>query len=323
MNTQTTGFRRFGTLLAAAGLLAVVIAIVTHDDDFRDISDAWDALEWQYLIFLIPLAILNHAIRYYRWEVLLKWVSSTVFKRITAIFLFSAGSLFIFTPGRIGEIAKSIYARDFFGIPVATSLPILIAERITDVVVMAVLASFGFLMLGEAPDFIVAGIMLAGILFMVILRAPILEHISRRGLPGFLTRRGFDQMLNQASISQTSLFTRRALIPNFALGSCAWMVEVTIFFLSLCATGIDVDSQLFVLALAIFPLASLGGSLSFLPGGLGITEGLIVALSVPLSDISEGTVLLAAILTRVAIMGTVIVIGLVSLPFLHGRSSPK
>jgi len=321
MNTKATGFRRFGTLLAAAGLLAVVIAIVTHDDEFHDIADAWDALEWQYLILLIPLAILNHAIRYFRWEVLLKWVSSIVFRRTTAIFVFSAGSLLIFTPGRIGEIAKIIYARDLFGIPVATSLPILIAERITDVVVMALLASIGFLMLGEAPDFIVAGIMLTGILLIAILRAPILGYISRKGLPGFLTRRGFDQMLNQASVSQTSLFTRRALTPNFALGSCAWMVEVTIFFLSLCATGIDVDSQLFVLALAIFPLASLGGSLSFLPGGLGITEGLIVALSVPLSDISEGTVLLAAILTRIAIMGTVIVIGLVSLPLLHGRSS--
>ena len=121
------------------------------------------------------------------------------------------------------EVAKSIYVRDFFYIPLATSLPILITERITDMIVMAVLASIGFLLLGETPDLIVAGIIFLGIILVFVLRTPILDYVSRRGLPGFLVRRGFDQMLNQASLSQTALFTRRGLIPNIVLGSIAWM----------------------------------------------------------------------------------------------------
>jgi len=53
------------------------------------------------------------------------------------------------------------------------------------------------------------------------------------------------------------------------LGTGAWVAEVLIYFLCLSAIGASMDSHLFVLALAVFPLASLGGSLSFLLEGLG------------------------------------------------------
>ena len=62
------------------------------------------------------------------------------------------------------------------------------------------------------------------------------------------------------------------------------------------------DTGLFVLALAVFPLASLGGSISFLPGGLGATEGGIVALVILLSGISHEAAVLSALLCRAAIV---------------------
>ena len=88
------------------------------------------------------------------------------------------------------------------------------------------------------------------------------------------------QQVSLASESQRALFSSKALSVNLTLGTFAWMVEVTIYFVSLYAVGVTVDFPLFFLALAVFPLASLGGSLSFLPGGLGITEGGIVALGI-------------------------------------------
>ncbi|KPJ53888.1 MAG: hypothetical protein AMJ37_01080 [Dehalococcoidia bacterium DG_18] len=101
------------------------------------------------------------------------------------------------------------------------------------------------------------------------------------------------------------------------------MAEVLIYFLSLSAVGITADSHLFVLALAVFPLASLGGSISFLPGGLGATEGGLVALGILLGGFSVETVVLAALLSRVAILGVVVFTGVVSLMLLRRVPRPQ
>jgi uncharacterized membrane protein YbhN (UPF0104 family) len=90
------------------------------------------------------------------------------------------------------------------------------------------------------------------------------------------------------------------------------VVEVSIFFFTLNAVGIPGSLQLFTIALAVFPLASLGGSLSFLPGGLGVTEGGIVALGILLGNLPKEGVVLSALLSRLIIMGVVILVGIIS-----------
>lgn len=313
MKKENKGFRRFGALIAATGLLVSIVAIVLLVGDIEEFQNSWNDIQWQYLIWLAPLAILNHAVRYWRWEILIKHASQITFKRSQALILFSTGSLLIFTPGRIGEIAKSIYTRDFFGIPIAKSLPVLIAERLADMLVMALLASLGLLLIGTMPDWQIAGIVVLAILIIATLRTSVFTRAATWILPRFLENRGFGEFLKQAHNSMNSLLTHRMLFSNFAIGTGAWILEVFIFFLSLYAVGIDTDSNLFVLALAVFPLASLAGSLSFLPGGIGATEGGLVAFGIILGGVSEESVLLASLLARAAILGIVVLAGVISL----------
>jgi len=72
-------------------------------------------------------------------------------------------------------------------------------------------------------------------------------------------------------------------------------------------------------ALAVFPLASLGGSMSFLPGGLGVTEGGITALSILLGGLPQVAVVLSALLSRLAILGVVVLAGVASVLFLRRK----
>ena len=95
------------------------------------------------------------------------------------------------------------------------------------------------------------------------------------------------------------------------------MVEVLVYFLSLSAVGVSVEPHLFVVALAVFPLASLGGSLSFLPGGLGVTEGGLVGLGVLFGEFSVEEAILAALISRAAILGMMVLVGLLSLGLLR------
>ena len=129
-----------------------------------------------------------------------------------------------------------------------------------------------------------------------------------------------DQILELTSSSQRSLFTPRSIGINLSLGTCAWITETLIYFLSLSALGVDIDSNLFILALAVFPLASLGGSLSFLPGGLGATEGALVALGILFGGLSEETAITAGLISRAAILGVVVLGGIISIPLLNRMS---
>jgi len=79
---------------------------------------------------------------------------------------------------------------------------------------------------------------------------------------------------------------------------------------------------MFLVALAVFPLASLAGSLSLVPGGLGMTEVGLVGLGVLLGGLPTEVAVLAALLSRAAILGTVVAAGLISMGLLRLESRP-
>jgi len=314
-----SGFGRIGALLAAIGIIIAILAIASIFWDTDELTGLLGRLNWLSLIILLLLAVVDHGLRYWRWELLLRRISPVNFKRSMAILLFSAGSLLIFTPARIGEAAKSVYTRDFFGIPVASSLPIIIVERLADMMVMALLASLGLFLIGKPFNLLLSGIILGGILAVIIFRKPLLSWGARFTKNQLGKDSGLAQALNLAGESQNRLLSRDSLTINLALGTSAWMVEVIIFFLSLFAVGISLGFNLFAVALAVFPLASLGGSLSFLPGGLGVTEGGITALGILLGGLPEEAVVLSAFLSRLAILGVVVLAGIISVIILRGK----
>jgi len=314
---NATGFRRIGTLVAGLGILVSILIVTAVVGDFNELADIWVALRWQSLICLVLLGVTDHGLRYWRWHILLRRVSSRTLKRSTTLLVFLAGSLLVFTPARVGEVAKSVYARDFFAIPMMTSLPILIAERLADMMVIALLASTGLLLLGEPLNLVLGGVILCAAFLVIVLRKPLLKWVIQHKRNWLWPGSSLEQALTLASNSQNSLFAPRALGTILLLGASAWLVEVAIYAVSLSAVGLSIDTQLLIRALAVFPLASLGGSISLLPGGLGVTEGGLVALSILLGSISQETAVIAALLARTAILGIIVLGGLISLPLLH------
>lgn len=313
------GLGRFGTLLMGIGICISIVLITTMAGDLQAMRDAWIGIHWPSLGLIGILALVNHGLRYWRWEILLKQIaSSTPIKRSTAMLAFGAGSLLVFTPGRVGEVAKSIYAQRFFGIPVSMSVSILIAERLADVVVMAILAGLGLLLLDGDLSFLPLALVILTVTILIFglwklwLKWEILSKISHRWAG---TR--WNQAVDLANSSQRSVLIPRVIGMNLALGTGAWLIETAIYFLSLSALGISMDSNMFILALAVFPLASLGGSLSFLPGGLGATEGGLVALGILLGGLAEETALLASLISRASILGVVVLVGFACVPLLN------
>jgi uncharacterized protein (TIRG00374 family) len=311
------------TVLAVIGALASVIAIIAIVGDIRETGHLLARARRVHLVWVFLLALADHIVRYWRWEVLLKCATKRPVKRTENLLIFLAGSLLIFTPARAGEVAKSLYAQKLFRIPVAASIPVLIAERVGDIAVMATLSGIGFLLMGRTPDLWLAGIILGGSLTFFVIAPILLQRAYDRRNVRRIAESRFGQALAHANESRRTLLSLPVLGSNAGLGATAWVIEVLAYYLSLIAVGAASDVPLFILALAVFPLASIGGALSFLPGGLGATEGGLVGLAVLIGGVSAEAALLAALITRAAILGVVVLAGFVALPFLHHIPTPN
>lgn len=317
----------FRLLIGLAGLsvAAALIAVALLYADLRGVAHLIAGADRPLLAVIVGLAVLDHGIRFARWHLLMQQVANVRLSIGRSLVAYLAGGTMIFTPARIGEVSKSTYARRLMNVPVASTIPILVAERIADVCVMAGLASIGLLLVGQLSDNwppLVAGPVLAlGVVagVMILRRSPSGWRKWARWLPvknvGTLntSARPLEQNTSAVGDSIRALLTRWPLATNVSLGLVAWLIEVAIYALVIRSIGEAVEPPLFVVALAVFPLASLIGALSLVPGGLGATEGSLAALGAGLAGMAIEASLAIGLIARAAILLVVIVTGLLAL----------
>ena len=300
----TTGFAIIGAAIA------LIIVLGDVDGARSELSD----VRWSPLIGMIAIAIVSYCMRFARWHRLLGIAAGMTGGYWRSFVAFASGGMLIFTPGRVGEAAKSVYARELSGIPISASLPVILAERINDVAVMALLAVIGLLAFGATGELAALVIGLAALLaaaagLYVLFRLTV-KSVAGRGPFGVY------EFIRTSRSSMVSMLGRRALSENFIFGMLAWALEVVVFYLAMVAVGESWSGDSFLIALAIYPLASLAGALSMLPAGIGVTEGGLAGLAVAVGGMDGDVALAAALLARVAILGAVVAVGLMTLPVL-------
>ena len=302
-------------LIRLTTIIGVIVAVVTLIIVLGDINGAGKELSdirWLPLIVMVAIALVSYCVRFARWHRLLSIAAGSAGGYARSFVAFAAGGLLIFTPGRIGEAAKSIYALKLSGTPISASMPVILAERINDVVVMVILAVVGLLIFGATGEVAALAIGI-GALFAIAGGLYVLFRLVVKSTagPGPF---GLYAFVRTSRSSVFSMLGRRALTENFIFGMIAWSLEVAVFYLAMVAVGEPWGVEIFLIALAIYPLASLAGALSMLPAGIGVTEGGLAGLAVALGGLDGDVALAATVLARASILGTVVIIGLVMLP---------
>jgi len=93
------------------------------------------------------------------------------------------------------------------------------------------------------------------------------------------------------------------------IGLVAWAAEgVSLYVI---AHGLDIELAFFT-AIGIYAVSMLVGALSFIPGGLGSTEAVMVLL-LKLSGVDATTALAITLIARVATLWFAVLLGLISL----------
>lgn len=271
---------------------------------------------WAFFAGACGLAFGNYLLRFLKWEFYLAKLDVRGVGKIDSLLTFFSGFVLTVTPGKVGEMFKSLVLEDTHGVPAAKTAPIVVAERVTDVIgitTLIVLGSLGFH----------GGLWLAGIggalvvlllLFVGSRRLSLWSIALVERLPGRLGKMG--PKLRTAYESLAILVRPLNLIWPTLLSIAAWFLECMSLAIVLRGFGTPVP---FELCTFFYATSTLAGAIIPVPGGLGVTETSLKGQMQELGHVSPETSTGAMILVRFATLWFAVLVGFVALTILKRR----
>ena len=122
--------------------LGVFIALTFYADAPR-LAAALAAFQWQWLPLALAVTLANYVLSFARWHYYLRVIGVTNVPPRDSFLIFLSGFSLTMTPGKLGEVLKSFLLKARYGTPVSYSASIVVAERLTDVLGMVLLAAIG------------------------------------------------------------------------------------------------------------------------------------------------------------------------------------
>ncbi|MBC8131625.1 MAG: flippase-like domain-containing protein, partial [Deltaproteobacteria bacterium] len=196
---------------------------------------------------------------------------------------------------------------------------IVVAERITDLIGLLLLALVGVFTFDVDRRFLGGGAVAVGLAVLMIGS----ETVSTRLLAAFervgpLAR--FVPKLREFHAAAAALMRPAPLVVAAALSVASWFLECLAFWVVVHGfPGVDLGLQP---ATFIYAAMTIAGALSFLPGGLGITEaGMLALLTTFGTGIPRGTAAAATFVTRGCTLWFAVAIGVGALMIYSKRAA--
>jgi len=247
------------------------------------------------LLAMLALGLLSFLVRGVRWGRLMRTVGHPVRVR-DALYLQLSGQAMALTPGRVGEVVKPWLARNVAGMPMTRGLSLVFAERVADLIAVCILSLGGLSAVDGSRWALVSG-MAAVVLGTAVASSRWFHSLALR-----MVKRQSWMQEHHASAETISDTIRlamgwRTLVWSVPASLLAWGLEGLGFALCLSALGFTSFAPL--TAVSVYAISTLVGALTFLPGGIGLTEasmaGILIAAGMQPGDASAATVI-----TRVA-----------------------
>lgn len=284
----------------AAGIVLYVAGVLWFD--VEPLRQTLVGYPWWVLAVALALSMTNYLLRFAKWELSLGWLrvreQAPGLTRGRSLLVYLAGLSMSVTPGKVGEVLRSMLLRASDGVPFTRTAPVVVADRLTDLVALVLLAAVG---VAERPEYLpVLGVTvvlvgagavvlgsprLLGGVFDLMARVPRLAGVVAKGRP-----------LVDSSVTLMRLWPLAWLTVLSVLG---WGLECVGFWLIVGGfPGVDASLRTCTL---LWSAGTLVGALSFLPGGLGATEGsLVVATTRIVAGATQAIALAASLLGRLA-----------------------
>ena len=303
MNTK----RLFAVVLAVA-LLYGAIALL---GDVRALRATLSTFSWWTFAASLALSLGNYGLRFFKWDFYLRRLGIRDVPWAESFCIYVAGFSMSVTPAKAGEVFKSALLASARGYPIARTAPIVIADRLTDLIsLIAMVAIGGVLFPGGWIVALAASSLVVALMLFVLVRP--LGDWAITQTERFAVGRRLSPKVREAYDALRLLASPKALLLPTAISVLAWALEALGLWLILIGLGTPAS-----LALASFAYATatLAGAVAMLPGGVGGAEITMISLLVALSHggIAAPAAKAGTLLCRLATLWFAVLLGALAL----------
>jgi glycosyltransferase 2 family protein len=313
-------------------LIGVVLGVLLYVGavlyvDLGRVRDALAGYAWSAVLLALLLSSVNYLLRFLKWELCLGWLrvrgdgpeDAPTLTRGRSLLIYLAGLSMSVTPGKVGEVLRSYLLHLTDGVPFTRTAPIVVADRLTDLVALVMLSLIG---VSQFPEYlavvlvtlalVVAGVIVLGTprlcraLIRLLARLPGLARIGARA----------EALVD----SSAALLRLRPLLALSLISVVGWGLECVGYWL--IVRGLVGAEASLALCTFLWSTTTLIGALSFLPGGLGATEGSLAVLVARLAGgVSQAAALATTLLIRACTLWYGELVGGLALAVLVRRSA--
>jgi len=282
----------------------------------RSLGLALASFHWVALALAVLLSSFNYCLRFLKWEYYLRLLGVPKFRTSDSFLVFLSGFVLTITPGKVGEVFKSAVLQKTHGVDLALTAPIVIGERLTDVIAIVLLVIIGSI--GFAGGLLWAGL---GALAVTILLVLILWDAPANFAIARIERSGgkLAALLPKLQTARASLVTVASLrtlpIPT-ALSLLGWAAEGLGLWGLLRGFGQETPASV---ALFFYATSTLAGALVPVPGGLGVAETILQGGLFELGGVPLPAATGAMLFSRFATLWWAVLVGFVALGLLRLR----
>lgn len=296
---------------AAAVALALLLAW-RQGASLTAVTTAVASLPLGLVAAVFGLSLANYLLRFWRWEALIGPSAVANLSRWRHLLIYVAGFSLTLTPAKAGEALRTVYLLPH-GIPAAHSLACLAVERLLDVLAVAALSVLVVTVWPSGWALAIPVLVVGALAVAMLLRAA--------------TRRQPGRPPEERKGWRYRAYTMTQAFAGFGVGPLRVALPLSLLGWALEAAGLALLVWHFAPEVSpwtvagIFGAAILGGALTFLPGGLGGTEALMVTL-LTVAGLPAAAAVAATAVCRLATLWFGFVLGLIALPF-AGNASPR
>lgn len=260
--------KTFWFTLILAVFVYIILAVYA---DVKNFVNLIRNFEIKLFFILLALSSTGYVLRFLKWNYLVKNAKVNINLKYSAFVFFSGLSMTI-TPAKLGEVWRSFLIKEISGEKLSKTIPVVIFDRISDVLSLIFLSIFGIFYYQEAIYIILILFLFLFCLFLAFSSRKTISILNQ------IIKRRFGKYTEDFAEFQQKfleLAKFRILLISTILGILAWILECLAMYLTVREFGGQLN---LVLSTFIFSFASLAGAVSMIPGGLGIAEVTISGL---------------------------------------------
>lgn len=298
------GFRMLLISISAAVIGYIASSLWSGWDE---VISAFKKVGLDGVILILLMSLANYGLRFIRWQGYLSSLGHHI-EHSRSLGIYLAGFALTTTPGKAGEALRGVLLKPL-GVPYSHGFAAFFSERLSDLLAIILLTLVGLRIQSDLQILVWISALAVITAFFLMSQKRLSKQLLNYTQKNPTRAYQFISKLCQILLNVQCCHKPKQLLSASILSLIAWGAEALAFYWVLSWMGAEVSLQF---AVFVYAISMLAGAMSFMPGGLGGAEAVMVALLV-WGGMSGPDGVAATVLIRLATLWFAVAIGAISL----------